>query len=352
MKLTTPLAGRLVLGAAIAATIVVAATLIAPRYEAVAQGAVQFFRVATGPTAGTYFPIGGLIASAISSPPGSRSCETGGSCGVANLIAVAQTTGGSEDNLRSMAAGEVESALAQADTGWRAYNGTGLFSESEPMRGIRTIANLYPEKVHIVVRANSNIMSIPDLAGRSVSLGPQGGALVDNAHLILNAYGMSKDDIVPVYAAPGRAADALRDGELDAMFLIAGEPVTAIEDLARKSSLRLLPINPEVAAKIVEEQPFFAPSIIDGEVYPGVERTYTLSVGAQWFVTESVEEQLIYDITQALWHPRTLEMLRERHPRGRLIRLETAVDGLGTPLHPGAARFYAEQGLFLPTAKN
>jgi len=306
---------------------------------------ITFFRIGTGSASGTYFPIGGLLANAISRPPGSRPCEKGGSCGVPGLIAVAESTQGSVENVDRVATGRLESGLAQADIAYWAYHGKGFYFAKGAVGHLRAIANLYPEKVHIVVRADSGIKSVADLAGKRVSLGEEeSGTLVD-AKIILKAWGLTPNDLDARFLKPGLSTDLLRKGALDGMFLVAGEPVPAIANLAKQVPVRLIPISGPEAAAIRAEYPFFAAATIETGAYSGVDGISTVSVGAQWVLSADLDNDLVYGITRALWHKNTRHLLDSGHPEGRKIRLETAFDGLAIPLHDGAARYYREMGL-------
>src|SRR5215510_6799718 len=151
-----------------------------------AQDETRFFRIGTGPTTGNYFTIGGIIANAISNPPGSRPCDKGGSCGVPGLIAVAQTTQGSVQNVELIADRTLDSGLCQSDVAYWAYSGTGMYSGGTPFDGLRTIANLYQESLQIVVRADSKIAAIGDLRGKRISLGGRGSGTRATAVLVLD----------------------------------------------------------------------------------------------------------------------------------------------------------------------
>jgi TRAP transporter TAXI family solute receptor len=281
----------------------------------------------------------------ISNPPGSRPCDKGGSCGVPGLIAVAQSTEGSVDNINAIARDEIESGLSQSDIAYWAYTGTGVYALRGPITNISLIANLYPESIQIVVRRDSGIATVPDLRGKRISLGaPESGTLVD-AKIILAAYGLEEDDIIPVFEAPGPAGDLMRDGKLDAFFIVAGVPTNAIEALSEEIEIDLLPIDGEIAARLIEENPFFAVNVIPAETYVGTPEIHTLSVGAQWIVGTEVDADLVYGVTRALWNKNSREVLDNGHPKGAQIRLETALKGAGLPLHPGAERYYREQGL-------
>jgi TRAP transporter TAXI family solute receptor len=309
---------------------------------------IQFFRIGTGSTAGTYFPIGGIIASAISKPPGSRDCAVGGSCGVPGLIAVAQSTEGSVANVTGIGDGTLESGLSQADISYWAYTGEANFKKTGAIGSLRAIANLFPEAVHLVVGRESGIESVADLRGKRVSLDREGSGTRVDALLILKAYGVKLKDITAEAEAVGAAADLLREGKLDAFFMVVGTPATAVAELADDSLIRLIPINGPKADKLRADYPFFAVDRIAAGIYQNVAATETLSVGAQWLVSADVPDDLVYGVTRALWAPSTRGLLDNGHPKGRQITLETALDGLAVPLHPGARRFYAEAGLPKP----
>ncbi|PYE81394.1 TAXI family TRAP transporter solute-binding subunit [Pseudoroseicyclus aestuarii] len=333
-RMTKTLTGAAALAAGLAAA--TAATAQEP----------QFFRIGTGGTAGTYYPIGGLIANAISSPPGSRSCDEGGSCGVPGLIATALSANGSVANVNAIAGGSLESGFSQSDVATWAQTGTGIWEDREAVESLRAIANLYPETIHLVADADSGITSVADLEGKTVSMDEPGSGTLVDARIILEAYGLSEEDVEAQYLKPDQAAERMRDGAMDAFFFVGGFPAGAIAELASQDDIVLVPIDGEEAAAITDEYSFFASQEVPGGTYEGVEEPVeTLSVGAQWITSADQPEELIYEITAALWNDNTRTLLDAGHQKGREITAETALDGVGIPLHPGAARFYEEQGM-------
>lgn len=310
----------------------------------------RFFRIGTGGTAGTYFPIGGLIAHSISAPPGSRACDDGGACGVENLVAVAMATDGSISNLHDVQSGRLDAALTQTDVAFWGYSGTGMFSGKPASPDLRAIAYLYPEAVHVVVRKDSGIRSIPDLKGKRVSLDETGSGTVADARLILGAFDLSEKDVQAEYLKPPAAGEKLAAGELDAFFFVGGTPVEAIQELARTTPIDLVPISGATAEQRLTRYSFFSWDAIPAGTYPGIDsRLTTISVGAVLVTHAGQSEDLIYGITKALWNGNTRKLLDEGHAKGKLIRPENALKGLAIPLHPGAERFYREAGL-LPQA--
>ena len=326
--------------AAAVATLIAAASSSA----AIAQD-LTFFTIGTGGTSFTYYPVGGVIANAISKPPGSRPCDDGGSCGVEGLIASAVSSRGSVDNVNAIMSGLRDSGFAQSDVAYWAYTGTGTMEGEEPAEDLRTIAALFEEHIHLVALADSGINSVADLKGKRVSLDEPGSGTYVDANLILEANGLSQDDITPEQLKGAAAAEALRNGKVDAIFVVAGYPTGAIVELASAADVKLVPIEGEGADALIGEFGFFSASEIPSDAYEGVEGAATIAVGAQWFTHADKGEELIYQITKALWNEKSRTLLDVGHAKGASINEETALNGVGVPLHPGAEKFYKEAGL-------
>lgn len=310
------------------------------------DSAVQFFRIGTGSTAGTYFPVGGIIASAISNPPGSRDCDKGGSCGVPGLIAVAQSTLGSVENVRKIQTGQLDSGFSQSDIAYWAYHGERLFGEEGPQTNLRSIANLFPESVQIVVRRQSGISRIADLKGKRISVDRVGSGTHTDALLILGTFGLGPENMELVNLSLGAAADQIREGELDGLFIVAGTPTNGVSQLADESLVTLVSFTEAEMDRLVEAYPFFSKSTVESGTYFNVPFSHTLAVGAQWLVSSEIDDDLVYAITAALWHNNIQKLLYEGHQQGQHISLENALSGVSSPpLHPGAARFYRERGM-------
>ena len=262
---------------------------------------IKFFTIGTGGTAYTYYPVGGMIANAISKPPGSRECGKGGSCGVDGLIASAVSSRGSVDNVNAILSGLRNSGFAQSDVAYWAYTGTGTMEGKEPAKELRTIAALFQEHIHLVALADSGINSVADLKGKRVSLDEPGSGTRVDAKLILAANGLEVDDVQAEALKGNAAAEALRNGKIDAFFVVAGYPTGAIVELASAADIKLVPIAGAGAEKLVNEFGF-AQSDIPAGTYEGVDTTSTVAVGAQWFTSSKEDEELIYNITKALWN--------------------------------------------------
>jgi len=306
---------------------------------------LTFFTIGTGGTAYTYYPVGGMIANAISKPPGSRECGEGGSCGVDGLIASAVSSRGSVDNVNAILSGLRNSGFAQSDVAYWAYTGTGTMEGKEPAKDLRTIAALFEEHIHLVALKNSNINSVKDLKGKRVSLDEPGSGTYVDALLILEANGLSEKDIKSEALKGNAATDALRNGKVDAIFVVAGYPTGAIVELASSVDIKLVPIDGPGAKKLTDKYGFFSQSSIPSGTYENVEETSTVAVGAQWFTSAKEDDELIYKITKALWNEESRKLMDVGHAKGKTITPDTALSGVGVPLHPGAERFYREVGL-------
>jgi uncharacterized protein len=310
----------------------------------------RFFRIGTAATGGSFFEIGGLVAGAISSPADGPACDRGGSCGVRGLVAVALATPGSVENLRQINSAQIESGFAQADLAGWAYAGVNLF-EAGALRRLRAIASLFPEAAHLVVRDESTIRSLPDLAGKSVSVGETGSGSAADAAVILAAAGLDGKNVTRKNLRPGPAAEELKAGTLDALFLVGGYPVPAIRDLAAAVPIRLVPIEGQVVDALKKDFSFYSLAEIPAGSYPGVDTaTPSLGFAALWLVNTDTDPDLVYAITKSLWHPATVRLFGALDPIGKRIRPERALDGLSVPLHLGAARFYREIGMPVDSA--
>jgi uncharacterized protein len=290
----------------------------------------KFFRIGTGGTGGTYYPVGGLIGNAISNDK-------------INVSAVA--TNGSVANVNAIVGGSLESGFSQADVNTWAFTGTGIYEGKAKVEELRAIANLYPETVHVVVKKGLGVKSLRDLKGKRVSLDEPGSGTLVNAKAILAAYGITEKDIQPEYLKPQQASEKLKDGSVAAFFSTSGYPQGAISELAATAGIDLLPIDGAESDKLRQQFKFFAADEIPDGAYKDVKGVKTISVGAQWVTSSKQDAALVYEVTKGLWSDKARQALDTGHAKGKAIRKETALAGLGVPLHPGAEKFYKEAGI-------
>lgn len=306
------------------------------------QADERVFRIGTGGNAGTYLPIGTLIAEALNEYkiPRNVNHEEG-----LDILLLAQRSNGSAANVREIGSGLLESGLTQADVAHWAYLGTGPLENSEKIPKLRAIGTLYFESLHLVASTESNIQTVGDLVGRSVSVDEVGSGTLLDVTPILKAYGLTSDDVKIVYLKPTDAIDRIRQGQLDAFFIIAGYPISGVSELVQEGKARIISIGDSAIEELLKAFPFFTADTIPAQTYSNTSSVSTLAVPAQWVVSAELDEALIYNITKALWNENTLGILAEGHPKGREVGITTALDGIGIPLHPGSERYYRELGM-------
>lgn len=340
--------GRVIDRLARALTVATAVTLgaVAPGTAVAQDKDLIFFRIATGGVNGTYYPIGAIIGNAISNPEGSRPCAQGGSCGVPNLIAAAVSSNGSVANVEAIEAGDVESGFAQADVVHDAYHAKGAFARRPPMQKLRVVANLYAERLQVVARAGAGIAAVADLVGKRVSLDERGSGTLPMARMMLAAHGIKEKDLVAEFLKPGPAASRMQRGEIDAFVIVAGVPTNAVLDLILDGTAKLIPLDDGAVDKILAKHPYLSRAPVPADTYQaGQPEIQTIGVGAQWVVSADIPDDRVRAICRALWNPATRLLLDGGHPAGKQIQLETALDGVDIPVHPGALQCYADLGL-------
>jgi uncharacterized protein len=318
--------------------IVAAAGIIAPSY---AQD-MKFWRIGTGGAGGTYYPIGGLIANAISNPPGSRPCDKGGSCGVPGLVAIAVSTNASVANVNAIDAGQLDAGLAGAQSVTQGYNGEGKFVGAKKDK-IRMIANLYPEDMHLVLPKGTKLGSLKDLAGKKVGVAAAGSGTQVSVRMILKHYDIKADELE---LNLGQSTQRLADGQIDAFFYAGGTPFAALIQLGSTKGFELYTFSEAERKEINSIIPYYVESLIPAGTYQNI--TYdvpTVAVSGQLITGVNQPEDLVYEITKALWNKNTRKLLDKGHAKGKQIVLETALKGVLIPVHPGAEKFYKEVGL-------
>jgi len=286
--------------------------------------------MATGGTSGTYYSFGGAICQIYNTK-------------LDNMNVTAQVTGASKENIRLVGSKEAELAIVQNDVMDYAYNGIELFN-GEKVQNIRTVAVLYPEIIQIVVSPESGINSIADMKGKRISVGDAGSGVEANARQILEAYGLTFDDIKVSNLSFSESASAFKDKQIDGFFVTAGIPNPAIQEITALSSIKILSIDDEAADKLISKYPFYTKYTITQDTYKGMEGDAgTLAVMATLIAGNEVSEDVIYKLTKALFDNQS--ELGAAHAKGKELSLEGAVQGASVPFHPGAEKYYKEQGI-------
>ncbi|HBT39498.1 MAG: TRAP transporter solute receptor, TAXI family [Thermotoga sp. 50_1627] len=291
--------------------------------------ATTFLTIATGGTAGTYYPLGAGMADIWNK-------------NIKGMNAMVQSTGASVANINLLKNKEVDLIFVQNDVAFYAYKGVELFKEPFPQ--LRGLATLYPETVQIVALADRGINSVYDLKGKRVAVGAAGSGTEVNARQILAAAGITYDDIKVQYLSFAEAANNLKDGNIDAAFVTAGHPTAAIVDLAAVRKIVLVPLTDEIIASLQKDYPFYVKIVVPASTYKGVDvDVVTVAVKAMLAVRAEMPEDLAYQLLKTMYANQ--KRLIEAHAKGELIIPETGKEGMSIPLHPGAERFFKEMGL-------
>lgn len=287
--------------------------------------------ISTGATSGTYYPLGTAIAGVLNN------------AGI-GVNATAESTGGSVENARLLGQKQTEIAFIESGIADWAYNGKEMFKGTR-IDNIRGLISLYPNTMQTVVKAKSGIKSYADLKGKRVAVGIQGGSTPLNMAIVLEAYGLSFNDIKPEYLAFGQGIELLKDDQLDAVLVDAGAPNSSIIDIATQHDIRILPIEPEKVAKIKEKYPFFSdPVVIPKGTYRGIDEDIPTTGSKVILATRAeLSDELVYNILKTIFDKKA--DIAKVHEKGNSIVLEKALDSISIPLHPGAEKYYREKGV-------
>ncbi|WP_407676525.1 TAXI family TRAP transporter solute-binding subunit [Perspicuibacillus lycopersici] len=286
----------------------------------------KFLQMVTGGTSGTYYPLGGEIAQIITD-------ETG-------IQTDAVASNASAENVASLRDGDAEIGFVQTDVMAYAVEGINAF-EGKPVDNVLALASLYPETIQIVTAADSDINSVEDLKGKTVSVGAPASGTYVNAEQILEVYGMTMDDIDVQNLDFDESTGGIQDGNIDAAFITAGAPTGAIEGLAATTPVKIVPLEQDKIAALIEKYPYYAEDTVPAGTYQLEEDVSTVAVLAMLAISDSVSEDVAYDITKAIFE--NADSLT--HAKAEYITLESALDGIGMKLHPGAEKYYKEQGI-------
>ena len=285
-------------------------------------------RFVTGGESGTYYAFGSVIAQHATNNAG--------------VDVVGLVGNGSQSNVMELLDGNAELAFCQSDVMAYAYEGTNLFEEVGAIDCFSTVAALYMEQVQIVT-LDPEIKTVADLAGKKVSIGAAGSGVYFNAIDILGVYGLTEADIVPTYQGFGDSANALKDGQIDAAFVVAGAPTTAITDLATTKDVHLVALDDEHVAKLLETSPYYAKNVISADTYTGLDGDVTtVAVGAVVLAANTVSEDAVYALCADIFD--NAADLVTSHAKYGELSLEYGASIASVPYHPGAAKYFAEKG--------
>lgn len=286
----------------------------------------KYMSILTGGTGGTYFPLGGSFAKIVSDATG--------------VSTNAETTGASAENMQSIKDGKGEIAFTQTDIASYATEGKLMF-DGNKIDNIKAIGTLYPETIQIVTTEKSGIKSVADLKGKKVSIGAPGSGTAANAEQILEVYGLSLDDIKKQDLSFDESVNGIKDGNIDAAFVTAGTPTAAVEELSATEKVVIVPVEADKAEELIKKYPYYAKEAVPSGTYKLDSEVPTVAVLAMLVVKADLSDEMVYDITKSIFE----NLDQVTHAKAKQIKAENALNGVGIEVHPGAQKYYDEEGI-------
>lgn len=292
----------------------------------------EFLSIGTAPPGGAFFVVGGAISEVLNEFKGENAWTI-----------TAESTMGSQENIRRLVRGELDIAMSNAAITYFAVRGSGDWNEPQAVQAVMTLA---PNVALFITPSGSGIQTIADLKGKRVVVGPPGAGFEYFVKPLLEAHGVSYSDFTPLFGTQAAAVDMLADGSAAAAFLGGAVPTASITQARASQDIRFIPFDEEVRQKLIADYPFFHAATIPAGTYRDQnEDFHGLNVGSMHLITaSSLDEDLVYRLTRNLYENR--EQVAERHPAGNAINPNNAARSTGTDFHPGAIRFYKEIGIW------
>ena len=301
---------------------------------AACSGSATKMTMGTGGTTGTYYGYGGVLGQYIKNNAG--------------IEVTVVPTDGSKANIQSIDAGDYQLATVQSDVMAYAWQGTRSFETDGKIDSFRVVAGLYAESVQLVTM-DPTIKSVADLKGKSVSIGAPGSGVYFNAMDVLAAAGLTEADINPQYQSFADSTDSLKDGKIDAAFIVAGAPTPAIAELCTTANAYLVPIDGDIAKNLMDACPFYTTYTIPAGTYNGqTSDVTTVTVKATLIVAADASEDDVYNLTKAIFD--NIEAITKENGKGAELSIDNATSGMSAPFHAGAAKYFAEKGVTVETA--
>lgn len=289
-----------------------------------------FITVATGPTSGLYYPIGGAFSSVFQNKLGYKSS--------------AQSTGASVENINLILQGDAEMAITMSDSVAQAYSAFGAFEDKEPSEDLRCILGLYPNFVQLVTTKSTGITKFEDLKGKRVGIGAPNSGVELNARMMYEAHGMTYEDSKVDYLNYGEAIDQMKNGLVDAVFVTSGIPNATVMELGTTADIVVVPIEGEGLKTLTEKYPFFVPEVIPADTYGTETDVNTVTVRNIMLVSKDLPDEVVYDLTKGIFE--NIGDIKASHATAdKHISLENSHIGVDIPFHPGAIKYYEEQGI-------
>ena len=288
----------------------------------------QFLTVGTGPTSGIYFPIGGAFATALKDYGYQTSAES---------------TNASGQNIQNILKGDCEIAIAMQDSVMQAYTASGAYKDQPAATDLRALMRLWPNYVQLVTTANTGIKSVEDLRGKRVGVGAASSGVRYNAEMVLNAYGITFDDITPDYLGYGEAIDNMKNGQCDAVFVTSGIPNATVTSLGVEYDMVIIPIDGEGREKLVSEYPYYTKTVIPAGTYNNKEDVEGIFVYNIMLVRKDLPDEMVYDLLVGIFE--NISTIKASHnAANKNIDITFGVGDIQLPLHPGAEQFWKDNG--------
>lgn len=300
-----------------------------------ACGSGQRLMMGTGGTAGTYYAYGGVLAQYMTQ--------------YAKVKVTAVSTDASKANIESIHDGDYQLGFSQSDVMQYAWDGTQAFKSEGKMQDFRVLGALYPETVQLITM-DPKITKVSQLKGKSVSIGAPGSGSYFNAMDVLNAAGLSIHDIKPQYQSFEDSKEALKDGKIKAAFIVAGAPTTAITELATTNGVTLIPIEGSFRDKLLKKDSYYTKYTIPAKTYPGQNHDIeTITVKSVIIVSKKLSNDTVYKLTASIFDHK--KEIAKENAKGELLSLKEATEGIQTPFHEGAAKYYREHNITVKAQK-
>ncbi|QNG59446.1 TAXI family TRAP transporter solute-binding subunit [Bacillus sp. PAMC26568] len=284
-------------------------------------------RILTGGTGGTYYPLGGSFGDIISDNT--------------DYKATVQSSGASVENMQTLKSGDAEIAFSQTDIATYALNGESMFKDNK-IDNVLGLGTLYNETVQLITTEKSGIKSVEDLKGKKVSVGAIGSGAYLNATQVLEVHGLTVEDIQAQNLSFDESTEGIQGGSIDAAFVTAGTPTAAVETLSAQNDVVVVPLEADKVKELIEKYPFYSEDVVPSGTYKIGEDVNTVAVKAMLVVQDELAEDLVYDITKSIFENTD----KIAHAKGKLIKAETALEGIGDlKLHPGAEKYFKEKGV-------
>jgi hypothetical protein len=296
-----------------------------------ALAAKKFVSIASGWVVGVYYPLAGAISNIAHK-------------NLPDIKITVESSGASVANAKLIASGDADMAILQNDIAFYAMQGVKPMFD-KPVPNMRGITALYQEHCQIQARKDAKIATVKDLKGKRVCVGPLGSGTEQNAMQILEAYGMTFNDLGKVERLTAtESSDYLKDGRLDAAFYSVGVGASGLVDTAMTVDSVIVPVDAQAAEALIKKYPFFTKAIVPKTAYKGMEADVpTVAVMAILVARSEMDEAMAYQITKVIFD--NIKDIERAHAKGKEVTLQSALNGMSIPLHPGAEKFFKEKGI-------